>query len=64
MTHVQLPGGVGQHGTDVILRLFFAVFVERVLFGTVNLILHPAGLDFGFDFLWRIGVAHGRLAFS
>ena len=59
MAHVQLAGGVGQHGAHIELGLFLAVRTEGVFDGAVDIVLSPLFLDLRFDFLRIVGFAHG-----
>ena len=59
VAHVQLAGGVGQHGAHVELGLFLAVRAEGVFDGAVDVVLSPLFLDLRFDFLRIVGFAHG-----
>lgn len=59
MAHVQLAGGVGQHGAHIELGLFLAVRAEGVFDGAVDVVLSPLFLDLRFDFLRIVGFAHG-----
>ena len=56
--HVQLPARVGQHRADVELGLGFAMTVERVFNGPVDVLGLPLGLDFRFHCLSRVSLAH------
>ena len=58
MTHVELAARIGEHGADVEFGLRFAVRVECVLDGPIDVLGLPTGLDFGFHRLGGVGVAH------
>ena len=61
VAHMELAARVGQHGAHVELGLRMAFGVERLFMGAINVAGLPHRLNFGFDLLGGVCLAHNAL---